>query len=121
MGANIVRTRTYDVSITYDKYYQVPRLWLFGYDEHGEPLKPEQVFEDVLSEYISKTVTVDPHPCTGTPTVSIHPCKHALVMKKFIGIAMEKGIKPRHDLALSLFVKFVSGVVPTIDYDFTMD
>ncbi|KAH0665675.1 hypothetical protein KY290_030472 [Solanum tuberosum] len=30
---NILRTRTYDVSITYDKYYQTPRVWLTGYDE----------------------------------------------------------------------------------------
>lgn len=29
----IIRTRTYDLHITYDKYYQTPRLWLFGYDE----------------------------------------------------------------------------------------
>ena len=30
---NILRTRTYDVNITYDKYYQTPRVWLAGYDE----------------------------------------------------------------------------------------
>jgi ubiquitin-like-conjugating enzyme ATG3 len=30
---NIVRTRTYNLSITYDKYYQTPRVWLFGFDE----------------------------------------------------------------------------------------
>lgn len=30
---DIIRTRTYDLHITYDKYYQTPRLWLFGYDE----------------------------------------------------------------------------------------
>ena len=29
----ILSTRTYDLNITYDKYYQTPRLWLFGYDE----------------------------------------------------------------------------------------
>ncbi|KAF7153516.1 hypothetical protein RHSIM_Rhsim01G0073400 [Rhododendron simsii] len=29
------RTRTYDVSITYEKYYQTPRVWLTGYDEVG--------------------------------------------------------------------------------------
>lgn len=29
----IVQTRTYDLHITYDKYYQTPKLWLFGYDE----------------------------------------------------------------------------------------
>ena len=29
----ILQTRTYDLNITYDKYYQTPRIWLFGYDE----------------------------------------------------------------------------------------
>lgn len=29
----IISTRTYDLHITYDKYYQTPRLWLTGYDE----------------------------------------------------------------------------------------
>ena len=29
----IIQTRTYDLHITYDKYYQTPRLWLSGYDE----------------------------------------------------------------------------------------
>ena len=29
----ILQTRTYDMYITYDKYYQTPRLWLFGYNE----------------------------------------------------------------------------------------
>lgn len=118
---NVVRTRTYDLSITYDKYYQTPRLWLFGYDEQGKPLKPELVYEDVLSEYVEKTVTVDPHPLTGTPTVSIHPCKHSLVMKKVVQDWVEQGITPRHDLAIFVFLKFISGIVPTINYDFTMD
>mmetsp|Transcript_104242 Transcript_104242/g.299744 ORF Transcript_104242/g.299744 Transcript_104242/m.299744 type:complete len:317 (+) Transcript_104242:128-1078(+) len=118
---HVSRTRTYDLSITYDKYYQTPRLWLFGYDEQGKPLKPELVYEDVLSEYVEKTVTVDPHPLTGTPTVSIHPCKHSLVMKKVVQDWIENGITPRHDLAIFVFLKFISGIVPTINYDFTMD
>lgn len=29
----IVHTRTYDLHITYDKYYQTPRLWIYGYNE----------------------------------------------------------------------------------------
>jgi len=117
----IVKMRSYDLSITYDKYYQVPRLWLFGYDAEGKPLTQDQVKEDVLSEYADKTVTFDPHPCTGIPTVSIHPCKHSLVMKKVVADWVEKGIEPRHDLALFVFLKFISGIVPTINYDFTMD
>jgi ubiquitin-like-conjugating enzyme ATG3 len=116
-----VKTRSYDLSITYDKYYMVPRLWLFGYDAEGKPLTQDQVKEDVLSEYADKTVTFDPHPLTGIPTVSIHPCKHSLVMKKVVQDWLDQGIEPRHDLALFVFLKFISGVVPTINYDFTMD
>ncbi|GMI85932.1 hypothetical protein like AT5G61500 [Hibiscus trionum] len=41
---NILRTRTYDVSIT---YYQTPRVWLTGYDESRMLLQPELVLEDV--------------------------------------------------------------------------
>ena len=40
---HIMQTRTYDLMITYDKYYQVPRFWLVGYDEQRQPLKPNQV------------------------------------------------------------------------------
>lgn len=29
----ILKTRTYDLYITYDKFYQTPRLWLYGYNE----------------------------------------------------------------------------------------
>ena len=29
--------------ISYDKYYQVPRFWLVGYDEDRQPLKASQV------------------------------------------------------------------------------
>jgi ubiquitin-like-conjugating enzyme ATG3 len=32
-AGEILQTRTYDLHITYDKYYQTPRLWLCGYDE----------------------------------------------------------------------------------------
>lgn len=37
VGGEIIHTRTYDLHITYDKYYQTPRLWLFGYDEVSLP------------------------------------------------------------------------------------
>lgn len=32
-NGNLLQVRTYDVMITYDKYYQTPRIWLIGYDE----------------------------------------------------------------------------------------
>jgi hypothetical protein len=59
---NIMRTRTYDISITYDKYYQTPRVFLFGYDERGSPLRPEQIMEDIMQDYANKTVTIEAHP-----------------------------------------------------------
>lgn len=29
----MLKTRTYDISITYDLYYKTPKVWLYGYDE----------------------------------------------------------------------------------------
>jgi ubiquitin-like-conjugating enzyme ATG3 len=49
---NIIRSRRYDVSITYDNYYRTPRIWLFGFDENGSPLSHNDVFEVELIFYI---------------------------------------------------------------------
>ncbi|CAD6893153.1 unnamed protein product [Tilletia controversa] len=82
---NLLSVRTYDCLITYDKFYQTPRMWLVGYDEHGAPLKPAQIFEDVSSDYAQKTVTIEPFPhAASMSTASVHPCRHASVMKKII-------------------------------------
>lgn len=32
-GGNLLSNRSYDIHITYDKYYQTPRMWLYGYNE----------------------------------------------------------------------------------------
>ena len=113
--------RNYDLSITWDKFYQTPRLWLRGYRGSGEALSEKEVKEDVLSAYASKTVTMEIHPGTGEVTASIHPCKHAEMMKRVINTWKEKNIPIRSDLCLFVFLKFISGVVPTINYDFTFD
>ena len=83
-----MRTRTYDLLITYNKYYQVPQLWLAGYDEARRPLPPSAVLEDVAAEHAAKTVTVEPHPhrAAGVRTASIHPCRHASVMHRLARI-----------------------------------
>ncbi|EGG18311.1 autophagy protein 3 [Cavenderia fasciculata] len=118
---NILRTRTYDISITYDKYYQTPRVWLFGYDENRRPLKPEEIFEDISEDHAHKTVTIDSHPHLGISFAYIHPCRHASVMKKLITKQCENGKEPRVDQYLFLFLKFISVVIPTIEYDFTLE
>ena len=56
---NIVRTRTYDLYITYDQYYQVPRLWLVGYDETRHPLAPPQVHVELLNYFMSLFTCLD--------------------------------------------------------------
>ncbi|XP_026684887.1 ubiquitin-like-conjugating enzyme ATG3 [Diaphorina citri] len=50
---DIVRTRTYDLHITYDKYYQTPRLWLYGYNEYHHTLNP-----NTSSKHINPLATV---------------------------------------------------------------
>lgn len=118
VGKNLLQVRTYDCIISYDKHYQTPRFWLFGYDEvsgdgrvssnpssctlrshtvqsqfasrcrlhlqNKTPLTPTQVFQDVPSDHAFKTMTMEPFPHSGQQLASVHPCKHASVMKKFI-------------------------------------
>ena len=69
---NIIQTRTYDISITYDFYYQTPRLWLFGYNEHGQPLTKDQLYEDIMEDYAKKTVTLEKHPHLGIKYIYIY-------------------------------------------------
>lgn len=51
---HIVRTRTYDLLISYDKYYQVPRFWLVGYNENRQPLTPKQVRELSMCQRLAR-------------------------------------------------------------------
>ena len=116
----IRRTRTYDVSITFDKYYATPRIWLVGYSESRQPLSADECLEDVSVEHVKKTVTVDEHPHTGVRAVSIHPCRHAAVMKS-LGEQLSAGGKaPRVDVFLLIFLRFCQTAVPTLSYDFTV-
>ncbi|KAA8533889.1 hypothetical protein F0562_031406 [Nyssa sinensis] len=103
---NILRTRTYDVSITYDKYYQTPRVWLTGYDESRMLLQPELVLEDVSQDHARKTVTIEDHPHLPGKHASVHPCRHGAVMKKIIDVLMSHGVEPEVDKYLFLFLKF---------------
>ncbi|XP_047093857.1 autophagy-related protein 3-like [Lolium rigidum] len=119
---NILRTRTYDISITYDKYFQTPRVWLTGYDESGMPLEGELMFEDISQDHAHKSVTIEDHPhLYGEKHASVHPCRHAAVMKKIIDVLVSRGVEPEVDKYLFIFLKFMASVIPTIEYDYTMD
>jgi ubiquitin-like-conjugating enzyme ATG3 len=115
--------------ITYDKYYQTPRVWLIGYDEvrhksffpldivrkfhrwflqNGTLLTPPQIFQDISADHAHKTVTIEPFiHSISMQAASVHPCKHASVMKKVIErmnnsvvaeqLAQRKGPSPSKD------------------------
>jgi ubiquitin-like-conjugating enzyme ATG3 len=121
-ASDFVKTRSYNISITYDKYYMVPRMWLFGYGEDSRPLSHKQVFEDISSDHANRTVTVDPHPhIAGVSHASVHPCRHGPAMKRIIDQMEdnEAGRQMRPDMSLFLFLKFISSIIPTIEYDWT--
>ncbi|XP_045762869.1 ubiquitin-like-conjugating enzyme ATG3 [Maniola jurtina] len=121
-GDEIVRTRTYDLHITYDKYYQTPRLWLIGYDEDRRLLGVEALYEDISAEHAKKTVTIEAHPhLSGPGMASVHPCRHAEVMKKIIETVTESGGELGVHSYLIVFLKFVQTVIPTVEYDFTQN
>jgi ubiquitin-like-conjugating enzyme ATG3 len=76
-------TRTYTLYITYSKYYSTPRFWLSGYASTSSPLPPQDMMEDIVGDYKDKTVTLEDFPFLdgSVKMASIHPCKHASVMK----------------------------------------
>jgi len=116
----ILQTRTYDLNITYDKYYQTPRMWLFGYDENKKPLDMDQMCEDISQDHVNKTVTIENHPhLPPPPRASIHPCRHADVMKKIIHTVQDGGGELGVHMYLLIFLKFLQAVIPTIEYDYT--
>ena len=57
--------RTYKISITYDFYYNTPRLWIQGTDSKNKPLTEAEIYEDIMSDYKGKTVTMEKHPHLG--------------------------------------------------------
>ena len=75
--------RTYTLYITYSRYYHTPRLYLSGYLTPSQPLPPRLMLEDIMGDYKDKTVTLEDFPFVDAPVqmASVHPCRHAAVMK----------------------------------------
>ncbi|KAG5666575.1 hypothetical protein PVAND_014593 [Polypedilum vanderplanki] len=116
---SVIHTRTYDLHIVYNKYYQTPHLFLIGYDENRQVLNIDQMYEDVSQDNAKKTVTYEAHPHLGPSMLAVHPCKHSDLMKKFLQIAEEGGNELSVYSYLIIFLKFVQSVIPTVNYDFS--
>lgn len=52
---------------------------------------------------------------------SIHPCRHGPAMLNILSALKESGNTPTVDQYLFIFLKFIQSVVPTIEYDYTID
>ncbi|KAK3058594.1 E2-like enzyme [Extremus antarcticus] len=79
--------RTYTLYITYTPYYRTPRLYLLGYDAATNvPLEPTKMMDDIIGDYKDKTVTLEDFAFANPPikTASVHPCRHASVMKALL-------------------------------------
>lgn len=81
--------RTYTLYITYTPYYRTPRFYLSGYQgASNQPLDPIAMMEDIMGDYKDKTVTLEDFPffdaSQNVKMASIHPCRHASVMKSLL-------------------------------------
>lgn len=86
ISSNVPSTRplrTYTLYITYSNFYRTPRLYLSGYLSPSEPLPPHLMMEDIVGDYKDKTVTLEDFPWFdgGVKMATVHPCRHASVMK----------------------------------------
>ncbi|KAL9945210.1 E2-like enzyme [Verticillium nonalfalfae] len=78
--------RTYTLYIMYSAYYRTPRLYLSGYLPNGQPLPPKSMMDDIVGDYKDKTVTLEDFPffANNIKMASVHPCKHAPVMRTLL-------------------------------------
>ncbi|GCE98951.1 E2-like enzyme [Zygosaccharomyces mellis] len=140
--------RYYDLYITYSTSYRVPKMYIVGFSNAGVPLTPQEMFEDIAPDYRTKTATIEKLPFykNSVLSVSIHPCKHANVMKTLLDKV--RTVRQRHreeenrekddqddwedvqqdlddalrvDQYLVVFLKFITGVTPSIEHDYTME
>ncbi|KAL2015075.1 hypothetical protein VTK56DRAFT_6335 [Thermocarpiscus australiensis] len=78
--------RTYSLYIVYSPWYKTPRMYMSGYLPNGQPLPPHLMMEDIVGDYKDKTVTLEDFPffANNVKMASVHPCKHASVMKTLL-------------------------------------
>ncbi|CAI4050367.1 hypothetical protein SKDZ_14G3260 [Saccharomyces kudriavzevii ZP591] len=147
---DIAQERYYDLYIAYSTSYRVPKMYIVGFNADGSPLTPEQMFEDISPDYRTKTATIEKLPFykNSILSVSIHPCKHANVMKILLDkvrVVRQRRRKEqqeeqeidgagdwedlqddiddslRVDQYLIVFLKFITSVTPSIQHDYTME
>ena len=112
--------RIYDITRTYDNYYRTPRIWFHAKSLTGQNISNEKILEDFSIEHTNVSIKIETHPYYKLESVSVHPCKHADVMKKLIKIELENEKTVEVKQYFIYFLKFVSCIFPHISFDFTV-
>ncbi|KAL7272685.1 E2-like enzyme [Rhizina undulata] len=149
--------RTYNLQLTYSTYYRTPRFYLSGHEASLPLSPPTLMFEDIAPDYREKTVTIEEFPFmeNGVQMASVHPCRHAEMMKRIFESMTKRKARQRGeeekreekksekgdeweevvagemeceaeedglrvDQYLVVFLKFMAGVVPGVEMDYTM-
>ncbi|KKK23333.1 hypothetical protein P175DRAFT_0524149 [Aspergillus ochraceoroseus IBT 24754] len=108
-------TRTYNLYITYSNFYRTPRLYLSGYLSPSEPLPPQLMMEDIVGDYKDKTVTLEDFPWFegSVKMATVHPCRHAAVMKTLLDRA-DAALKLRREKLTQAGGESASGSPPKL-------
>lgn len=114
------KLRIYDIIVTYDFYYCVPRIWLMGFNSRGIPLTVEEMREDIMPEYTLKTYTIEKNHFTDLINVSIHPCRTSFLFKKIMQDFQLQGKKLEPYLSILLSLKFFQSIIPTLLNEFLL-
>jgi len=109
----------YDITITYDQYYRTPRIWFYGKYISGECLEDNIIYNDFSLEHTNITITNEEHPILKKYCISVHPCKHAYAMKRMLLLQLENNKDIIIEKYLIYFLKFVSCIIPQMNFDYT--
>lgn len=117
---DVTGRRMYTLAIVYDKYYRTPRVYLQGSTVAGVVMSPDQMMEDIVQDYAGKTATIERHPHLPSAGVyvSIHPCRHAATMQRLLQACIGAEA-PTVASYMTYFLKFITSMIPTIEYDYT--
>lgn len=109
--------RHYKMYIIYDEYYHTPRMF-FSATQNGAPVTNNDIRLDIQREYLDKTLTMESFPfLEGVVMPTVHPCRHAAVLKTMSDSMSEGGHKIESHFALLIFLKFISSVIPYVEFD----
>lgn len=108
--------------IIYDEYYHTPRMFFSATQEDGAPVSNDDIRLDIQREYLDKTLTIESFPYLENVMMpTVHPCRHAAVLKTMSDSMTESGHKIESHFALLIFLKFITSVIPYVEFDNTGD